>query len=190
MEYKILKTLSKELANELCGLMNLHGETTQKRFTEQIDVRKKIMEKRAVLFVDDDETVLMSIERCLTDESYDKYYAKSGEDALEILQREEVHAIVVDMVMPGMDGLELLKIVKKEYPNIVSMVLSGYAQPANVMMAMYEVGVYSFISKPWTFDEDLRTAVRRAIDNYNLQSEHEDIVAELERCSDRQRSAE
>ena len=148
------------------------------------------MEKRAVLFVDDDETVLKSIEKCLTDESYDKYYAKSGEDALEILQREEVHVIVADMVMPGMDGLELLKIVKKEYPNIVSMVLSGYAQPANVMMAMYEVSVYRFISKPWTFDEDLRKVIRQAIDNYNLRSEHEDMAAELERCSNRQISAE
>ena len=148
------------------------------------------MEKRAVLFVDDDETVLKSIERCLKDESYDKYFSTSGEDALEILQREEVHIIVVDMVMPGMSGLELLKIVEKEYPNIVSMVLSGYAQPSEAMMAMFEVGVYKFISKPWIFDEDLRTVVRQAIDNYNLQSEHEDIVAELERCSDRQRSAE
>jgi two-component system response regulator HupR/HoxA len=141
------------------------------------------MEKRTALFVDDDETVLMSIEKCLTDESYDKYFAKSSKDALEILQREEVHVIVVDMVMPGMDGLELLKIIKKEYPNIVSMVLSGYAQPANVMMVLCDIGVYKFIAKPWTFDEDFRAIIQRAIDNYNLQSEHEDMAAELERCS-------
>lgn len=148
------------------------------------------MEKRAVLFVDDEETVLMSIEKCLTDESYNKYFAKSGEDALEILRREDVHVIVVDMVMPEIGGLELLKIVKKEYPNTVSMILSGYAQPATVMMAMYEVGVYKFIAKPWTFDEDLITAIRWAIDNYNLQSEHEDMAAELKHCSGRQISAE
>jgi len=148
------------------------------------------MEKRAVLFVDDDETVLKSIEKCLTDESYDKYYAKSGEDALEILQREEVHVIVVDMVMPGMDGLELLKIVKKEYPNIVSMVISGYAQSADVMMVLSDLGVYRFIPKPLTFDDDLRRVIRQAIDNYNLRSEHEDIVEELERCSDRPISVE
>ena len=148
------------------------------------------MEKITVLFVDDDETVLKSIERILKDESYNRDYARSGEDALEILQREEVHVIVVDMVMPGMGGLELLKIVKKEYPNIVSMALSGYAQSAEIMMAMYEVGVYRFISKPWTFDDDLKKVVRRAIDSYNLQSEHEDMVEELGRCSDRSISAE
>jgi len=148
------------------------------------------MEKRAVLFVDDDETTLMTIEKSIEDEPYDKHFAKSGEDALEILKREEVHVIVVDIVMPRMDGIELLKIVKKEYPNIVSMVISGYAQSADALMALRDVGVYKFIPKNWTFEENLRTIIRRAIDKYNLQVEHEDIVAELEPCSYKTISAE
>jgi DNA-binding NtrC family response regulator len=141
------------------------------------------MEKRAVLFVDDDEIVLKSIEKSIANEPYDKYFAKSGEDALEILKREEVHVIVVDIVMPGMGGLELLKIVKKEYPNIVGMVISGYAQSADAMMVLSDLGVYRFIAKSWTFDEDVVTVIRQAIDHYNLQSEHNDMAAELERCS-------
>lgn len=137
------------------------------------------MEKRAVLFVDDEEMVLKSIRRCLLDESYHKYYAKSGQEALEILQREEVHVIVVDMIMPEMDGLELLKIVKKQYPNIINMVLSGYSQPVKTMMAMYEVGIYRYISKPWSYDVDFRALIRRAIDDYNLQYEPKDISVGL-----------
>jgi DNA-binding NtrC family response regulator len=148
------------------------------------------MEKRAVLFVDDDEILLKTIEKSIKDESYNKYFANSGEDALEILRREEVHVIVVDIVMPKMDGLKLLKIVKKEYPNIVSMVISGYAQSADAMMILQQEDVYRFIPKSWTFDEDVRTVIRQAIDHYNLQSEHEDMVAELEHCSDRTISAE
>jgi len=148
------------------------------------------VEKRSVLFVDDEEIVLQALERNLKDEAYDKHFAKSGEEALDILRQEEVHVIVVDIVMPGMGGLELLKIVNKEYPNIVSMALSGYTQTTDVMMAIYQAGIYKFITKPWTFDDDLRRIIRRAIDNYNLQSEHEDIVAELGRCSDRSISAE
>ncbi len=132
------------------------------------------MEKRAVLFVDDDEIVLLSIEKSLKDEPYDKHFAKSGEEALEILQREEVHVIIVDEVMPRMNGLELLKIVKKKYPHIVSMVLSGYAQPDEVRTAMFAEGIYKYTAKPWTFDRDFRTVIRRAIDNHNLVSEHED----------------
>ena len=143
------------------------------------------MEKRAVLFVDDDEILMKNIEKSITNEPYDKYFAKSGEDTLEILKREEVHVIVVDIVMPGMDGLELLKIVKKEYPKIVSMVISGHAQSADAMMVLSDLGVYRFIAKTWTFDADVRTVIRQAIDHYNLQSEHEDMAAELEHCSDR-----
>jgi DNA-binding NtrC family response regulator len=142
------------------------------------------MEKRAVLFVDDDEVVLKSIESSIMDEPYDKYFAKSSEEALEILKQKEVHVIVVDIVMPGVGGLELLKIVKKEYPNIVSMVISGHAQSADAMMLLQLEGVYRFVPKSWTFDEEVRTVIRQAIDHYNLQSEHEDIVAELGHCSE------
>jgi two-component system response regulator HupR/HoxA len=153
----------------------------------QTDSKKRAMEKKAVLFVDDDEILLKSIEKSIADEPYDKYFAASGVDALEILKREEVHVIVVDLVMPGMDGLELLKIVRKEYPKIISMVISGFAQSADVMMALQQEGVYKFIPKKWTFDEDLRTVIRRAIDTYNLQREHEDMAAELERCSTKEK---
>jgi len=141
------------------------------------------MENRAVLFVDDEVKILRAIERCLLDESYHKYYAKSGPEALEILQREEVHVIVVDMVMPEMDGLELLKIVKQQYPNIICMVLSGYAQPVNVMMAMSEVGIYRFISKPWTYDDDFKAIIRRAIENYDFENDHKNFMARSGSCS-------
>ena len=100
------------------------------------------MQDRTVLFVDDDEIYLQILEENLKDEAYDKHFASSCAEALDILQREEVHVMVVDMVMPGMGGVELLKIVKKEYPHIVCMVLSEYAQPADIMMVMVEQGIY------------------------------------------------
>jgi len=141
------------------------------------------MEKRAVLLVDDDEILLKTLEKGIADEPYDKYFARSGEDALEILKREEVHVIVVDIIMPGMGGIELLKIVRKDYPNIVSMVISGYAQSANAMTVLSDLGVYKLIAKSLTFDENVRMEIQQALDHYNLQSEHEDLAAELERCS-------
>ena len=160
------------------------------KFTIQVDFRKKILDKRAVLFVDDEEITLQSLQRNLNDEVYDKYYAKSGKEALEILRQKEVHVIVVDIVMPGMDGLELLKIVDKEYPKVVSIALSGFEQPIDVITTMYGEGVYKFISKSLTLDEDLRKIIRQAINNYDLQSEHEEMVAELEHCSGRKTSTE
>jgi len=90
--------------------------------------RQKKVEKRTVLFVDDDEIILQSLERGLLDESYNKLFVKSCNEALEILQKEQVHVIVTDMRMPGMTGLELLRTVRKDYPHIIGMILSGYEQ--------------------------------------------------------------
>lgn len=148
------------------------------------------MEKRSVLFVDDEEISLEALERSLKDEQYNKYFARSGEEALEILRQKEVHVIVVDIVMPGMGGLELLKVVKKKYPNIISIALSGYAQSADVMTTMYGEGIYKFISKPWMLDDDLIKIIRQAMGNYDLQIEHQEIVAELDCCSGRKKSTE
>ncbi len=129
------------------------------------------MEKRTVLFVDDDEIVLQSLERGLLDESYNKLFVKSCKEALEILQREEVHVIVTDMRMPEMTGLELLGIVRKEYPQIVGMVLSGYEQDAALKMAVEQGEIFRLITKPWKLgDADFEMLVREAINHYNLQS--------------------
>ena len=138
------------------------------------------MEKRTILFVDDEEKVLRSLERGLLDEPYNKLFAKSGREALEFLQREEVHVIVVDMRMPEMNGLELLRIVKKEYPNIIRIVLSAYTQVTTFLTAINQGEIFRYITKPWKIEREFKPAIRQAIDYYNLQSERDSLVAELE----------
>ena len=131
------------------------------------------MEERTVLFVDDDGIILRSIARGLLDEPYNKCFANSGEEALKILRQQEVHVLVTDIRMPEMDGTELLKIVTKEYPRIVKMVLSGYSDTTNLTMAIHQEGVFEFIPKPWNLQEgqEFKAIIRDAIDHYNLQSE-------------------
>ncbi|HUU16132.1 MAG TPA: response regulator [Sedimentisphaerales bacterium] len=68
------------------------------------------MEKRTVLFVDDEKKVLSCLKGGLLDEPYETLFAGSGKEALEILEQNEVQVIVTDMRMPEMGGLELLKI--------------------------------------------------------------------------------
>jgi two-component system response regulator HupR/HoxA len=136
------------------------------------------MEKRTILFVDDDSIVLRSIARGLLDEPYNIFLAKSGEEALKILSQQEVHVLVTDIRMPEMDGTELLKVVTKEYPRIVKMVLSGYKDTTDLTKAIHQEGVFKFIPKPWNLQEgeEFRTIVRCAIDHYNLQNEHTGTV--------------
>ena len=136
------------------------------------------MRERTVLFVDDDCIVLRSIARDLLDEPYNVFFARSGEEALQILSHQDVHVLVTDIRMPEMDGIELLKIVTKEYPHIVKMVLSGYTNTTDLTKAIHQEGVFKFIPKPWNLQEgeEFRAIIRNAIEHYNIQSEHTETV--------------
>ena len=133
------------------------------------------MKIRTVLFVDDDEIILRSFERELLDELYVQLFAKSGQEALEILKKEEVHVIVTDMCMPGMDGLELLKIVREMYPHIVMIVLSGYTDMSALLKEFDQGEIFEFVPKPWNIEKELKKIVRKAIEHYNLQNECETV---------------
>ena len=128
------------------------------------------MEKKTVLFVDDEERVLSCLKGGLLDEPYKTLFAKSGKEALEILEKNEVHVIVTDMRMPEMGGLELLKAVKEKYPHIVRMVLSGYTQVTTLLTAINQGTIFKFITKPWDFEEDFKPAIREAIEYYDSQN--------------------
>ena len=129
------------------------------------------MEKRTVLFVDDEEKVLTSLKRGLLDEPYETLFASSGKEALEILQQSQVHVIVTDMRMPEMGGLKLLTTVKEEYPHIVRMVLSGYTQITTLLTAINQGEIFRFITKPWKLEEDFKPAVRKAVEYYDFQNQ-------------------
>lgn len=139
------------------------------------------MYDRTILFVDDDEKVLNSLRRGLLDEPYRTLYANSGKEALEILEKNEVHIIVTDMRMPEMSGLELLGIVKEKYPNIVRLVLSGYTQINTLLMAINQGEIFKFITKPWKLEEEFKSVLKQAVDYYNLHAEHDKFEAELEK---------
>jgi len=133
--------------------------------------RKKTVEMRTVLFVDDDEVALLSLERGLLDEPYNRLFARSGKEALEILRRQEVHVIVTDMRMPEMSGLEFIETVKEEFPHIIRMVLSGYGHEATLKKAVEEGEIFKLIPKPWKLEGTLEASIRTAVDQYNLQDQ-------------------
>ena len=135
-------------------------------------------EQRTLLFVDDEVRLLRSIERGLLDEPYHLLFAESGAEALKILAQQEVHILVTDMRMPEMTGLELLKIVKEQYPQIVRIVLSGYTQATTLLTAINQGEIFRFITKPWKMEEDFKPAIRQAIEHYNRELERSRLVAE------------
>ncbi len=140
--------------------------------------QKNIVEQYTVLFVDDDDAILRSLERGLIDEPYNKLFANSCKEALEILQQEEVHVIVTDMRMPEMDGLEFTQILKKEYPHIIIMVLSGYGNDVALQTAVDQGEIFKVISKPWKLKRNFEDIVRQAIEQYNLRNEGKAVKQE------------
>jgi len=138
------------------------------------------MEKRTILFVDDEVKVLNSLRRGLLDEPYETLFAESGKEALEILEKQEVHIIVTDMRMPEMTGLELLTEVRKKYPHIVRLVLSGYTQIESLLTTINQGEIFKFITKPWKLEKDFKPALQQAIDYYNLHKERDSLADEPE----------
>jgi len=128
-------------------------------------------EQFALLFVDDEPGVLKSLKRVFNEENYIIHTASNGNEALELLDKGKIHLIVSDHRMPGMTGAQLLRLIKQRWPEIIRIMLTGYADVQSIMGAVNEGAVYKFITKPWN-DEDLRLTVSLALQQYVLIREN------------------
>jgi two-component system NtrC family sensor kinase len=142
-----------------------------------------------VLVVDDDEHVRRSLRRVLGRAPCTFLEAPDAATALEILARAPVHVVVSDYRMPGMDGVEFLRVVKERYPAIQRVLLTGQADTAAVEEAVNRSEIFRFIWKPWD-ESHLLLTVQDAIDqfwtideNRRLQGMLTARQAELERLN-------
>ncbi len=135
--------------------------------------------RQTLLIVDDEKNVLKSLKRLLFDTDYKVLTAESGEAGLEILKKHEVHLVISDFRMPGMDGVEFLSKVKEEYPETIRMILSGYADVGSIVAAINNGHIYKFIAKPWN-DQELLTTIMRSFEQYSLQQENTTLNKQLQ----------
>ena len=117
--------------------------------------------KKHILFVDDEPKILDGLGRMLrgTRHEWDMKFVESGPEALEILEKEPFDIVVSDMRMPGMDGLQLLTEVKKRYPHIVRIVLSGHSDQEMILKSIRPA--HQYLSKPCD-PETLKSTISRA----------------------------
>ncbi|MCZ6464341.1 MAG: sigma-54 dependent transcriptional regulator [Proteobacteria bacterium] len=139
-----------------------------------------------ILIVDDEAAILESLELTLSSE-YRVFSAESGEEGLEILQREDIALVIVDQVMPGMTGVELLEKVIDRNPRAIRMMLTGYADVTSLVRAINAGRIYRYIPKPWEPDE-LRINVKRALEAYELTWENTQLSAALADANERLRA--
>ncbi len=120
-----------------------------------------LMDKK-ILIVDDEERVVQSIAGVLEDEGFRVATARSGDDAIKVFQQEEPDVTLLDIWMPGMDGIEILKRLKGIDPKCQVIMISGHAT-ISTAMASVKLGAFDFIEKPLSLDVLLLT-IRRALD--------------------------
>jgi UDP-3-O-acyl N-acetylglucosamine deacetylase len=121
------------------------------------------MMNKKVLVVDDEESVVQSIEGVLEDEGFRVAKAKSGEEAIKVFQEEEPDVTLLDIWLPGMDGIEVLKRFKWMDPECQVIMISGHATISTAMTAV-KLGAFDFIEKPLSLDVLLMT-IYRALDH-------------------------
>lgn len=127
----------------------------------------------SILFVDDEIQVLKAIRRVFTDTPYNIQYSESAASALEIMGKSPADIIVTDIKMPGMNGIELLKIIKEKYPKTVRLILSGYSDENEVLFTLQSNLAKAYMFKPWNNDELLRVITD------NLQSDKIQLPNEI-----------
>lgn len=106
------------------------------------------MDKR-ILFVDDEMSILRSIKRVFFNKGYTLYLGNSAKEGLEILKTTDIDIVVSDVKMPEMDGITFLKEVKRLYPNVDRIILSGFVEKDAVLKAIITGIAFDYITKPW-----------------------------------------
>ena len=128
--------------------------------------------KKRILFVDDNQQLLTAIRRMLwsAQDRWEMNFLRSGDEALELLSRQHHDVIVADMRMPGMDGRRLLRTVRKQYPWMMRLVLSGESNQRNILRSVPEA--HQFLTKPVTADQ-LITVIERGCGLRDMILSHE-----------------
>lgn len=132
--------------------------------------------RSTVLFVDDEPFITAAQKRSLRKEPYLILTAQSGNEALEIMSRQNVDVVVSDEQMPGMEGSALLSIVHGKYPEIVTIILTGQARLGSAIRAINEADVFRFLLKPCS-EEEMAMAIRTALQHKHLLVESRRLLA-------------
>lgn len=117
--------------------------------------------KKRILIVDDEATVCKSIRQALLCEEYDIEIALSGEEALRMAENKDYEVMVVDLMMPGLNGLDLLRSINAKNSSARIIMVTGYPTMKNTLQAM-QIGAFDFLPKPF-LPSDLRKIVAKAL---------------------------
>lgn len=131
------------------------------------------MKRNAVLIVDDEKGVQTSIRGILEDAGFESSAVSSGEDALELLSKEKFPVVLLDIWLPGMDGLQALAKIRQSYSNVIVIMISGHGSIETAVRST-KLGAFDFIEKPLSLEKTLQV-VKHAFDQYRLEEENQHL---------------
>jgi DNA-binding NtrC family response regulator len=132
-----------------------------------------------ILVVDDERIVRESLRDWLSDAGYTVHAAAGGQEALEIMESNDVLILVADLKMPGMDGIELMKKARELQPGICTIIMTAYATISTALQAMRE-GAYDYIEKPFC-PEKMENLMANVMERQKLVIENLHLRRELEK---------
>ncbi len=115
------------------------------------------MEKMKLMLVDDEKRFLSTTQKLLEKKGYDVVTASSGLEAIDKLRQQDIHVVVLDVKMPGMDGLETLKVIKSDFPLTEVIMLTGHATVESAVDGL-KCGATDYLMKPAAIEELIQKA--------------------------------
>jgi DNA-binding NtrC family response regulator len=136
-----------------------------------------------VMLVDDEEMVTAALGSFLELETPYRVVAfNSPRRAIQALEQEIVDVVVADFMMPEMDGVDFLKVVRERRPHSTRILLTGYADVENAIRAINEAGLYQYLQKPWD-NAHLKLVIRNGIERSSLVNELDARISALENAN-------
>lgn len=128
-----------------------------------------------ILIVDDEINIRMTLKDILKDEGYEIFLAGTGEKAIKIASKENIDMIILDVKLPGMDGIETFKKIHKDKPDLDVLMISGHGDISTAVTAV-KGGAYDFLEKPLSMIKILTTArnikEKQSLQNKVIQEEN------------------
>ena len=128
------------------------------------------MSKEKILVVDDEQSMREFLDIMLKKEEYRVTLASNGEEVLKLIEKDIFDLILMDIRMPRMDGITVLKKMKTLSPETIVIMITAYASADTAIKAMKE-GAYDYITKPFKVEE-IKLIIKNALEKKNLQNEN------------------
>ncbi|MBI5099303.1 MAG: sigma-54-dependent Fis family transcriptional regulator [Nitrospirae bacterium] len=132
-----------------------------------------------ILIIDDEPSIRELLKDFLTGKGFEVVTASDGESGLNLLKEDKFDLLLLDLMMPGMNGMDVLREIASEKIDIPAIMITAYASVSTAVEAM-KLGAFDYITKPFVL-EDVHLAIKRALDVSRLQEENSRLKKELKK---------